>query len=55
MLPGWLRCWLQLVIYIFGILTFLECVVTELPKEEGAPGPGMGGMGGGMGGMGGMY
>eukprot|EP00045_Choanoeca_perplexa_P017467 m.254002 g.254002 ORF g.254002 m.254002 type:complete len:62 (-) comp17548_c0_seq7:746-931(-) len=42
---------------VASLLTTLECVVAELPKEEAAMPPmggGMGGMGGGMGGMGGM-
>ncbi|MFH1265739.1 MAG: chaperonin GroEL [Planctomycetota bacterium] len=43
---------------VAGLLLTTSCLVTEIPKKEGAPGgpgpDGMGGMGGGMGGMGGM-
>ena len=42
---------------IAGLILTTECIVTEKPKEEKEPAPGMGGggMGGGMGGMGDMY
>jgi chaperonin GroEL len=42
---------------IAGLILTTECIVTEKPKEEKEPSPGMGGggMGGGMGGMGDMY
>jgi chaperonin GroEL len=41
---------------IVGLVLTTECIVTEKPKDEKEPAPGMGGggMGGGMGGMGGM-
>jgi chaperonin GroEL len=38
---------------IAGLILTTECIVTEKPKEEKEPAPGMGG--GGMGGMGDMY
>jgi chaperonin GroEL len=41
---------------IAGLILTTECIVTEKPKEEKEPAPGMGGGGmGGMGGMGDMY
>ena len=41
---------------IAGLVLTTECIVTEKPKEEKEPSPGMGGGGmGGMGGMGDMY
>jgi chaperonin GroEL len=42
---------------IAGLILTTECVITEKPKEEKEPAPGMGGAGGmgGMGGMGDMY
>lgn len=49
------RTALQLAASVSGMMITTECMITELPKEEGEGAGGMGGAGmGGMGGMGGM-